>query len=162
MPCLVAALAVLVLASPLYAQSQGFASVGRMIVGDDGPQLTASAGGEVVGPSGLFVGGEALVSFGRTGFRPGFPNGEPYRQYVLSALVGAQARSLGGFAPFVNGGLSLVTDPDCCGPGFGWNVGGGTNYWLTDRFGIRADLRLILALAGEGGSVMGRVGMVFR
>jgi hypothetical protein len=159
MPCL---LIVLLLVSPIYAQSQGFVSAGRMVAGDDGAQFTLSAGGEKISASGLSAGGDAVVSFGRTGFRPGFPSGEPYRQYVLSGLVGAHVRAFKGFAPFVNGGVSIVTDPDCCGPGVGWNVGGGANYWLTSRFGIRADLRLVRAFAGEGGLAMGRVGMAFR
>lgn len=85
-----------------------------------------------------------------------------YRQYLLSAMVGAHARRTRGFAPFVNGGMSMITDPDCCGPYVGWNVGGGANYWLSARLGIRADTRLVLPFAGEGGLAMGRVGIVFR
>jgi hypothetical protein len=160
----IAVFALLLLSSPAYAQSQRqlFASAGSMLVGDDGAGLALSAGGEKITQRGASVGGDAVVRFGRTGFRPSAPDGEPYRQYLLSALIGAHALSASGLAPFLHGGVSLVTDPDCCGPGLGWNVGGGVNHWTNRRFGIRADVRLVLAFSGEGGLAMGRVGMVFR
>ena len=164
MPYTISVLALLLLPPLVHAQSHGqiFASAGQMVVGDDGAQVTLSAGGEKVGARGLSAGADALVSFGRTGFRPGFSNGQPYRQYLLSALVGAHAVRERGFAPFINGGVSMITDPDCCGPYVGWNVGGGTHYWLTERLGVRADARVVLPFAGEGGLAMARVGMAFR
>ena len=83
MTYIVALFGLLSLAPRAYAQSHGqvFASAGQMLVGDDGPQLTLSTGGEKIGARGLSAGGDVLVSFGRTGFRPGFPDGQTYRQY---------------------------------------------------------------------------------
>jgi hypothetical protein len=155
-------LPLLVFATTVDAQTQGFVSAGRMWVGDDPTGVAVSAGAQRIGRYGLSGGADAVVNFGRTTFRPGFPKGEPYRQYLVSGLVGAHARRAQGWAPFVNGGMSLVTDPDCCGPVFGWNVGGGTNYWLSDGLGIRGDVRLVLPFAGEGRLTMWGIGIAFR
>jgi hypothetical protein len=154
-------LTALLVSSPSYAQSQAFVTAGQSLVGDDGAKLSLSAGGEKIGRHGLSAGADALVLFGRTGFRPGFPNGQSYRQYMLSAFAGAHGLGT-RLEPFVNGGVSIITDPDCCGPYVVWNVGGGASYWLRQRFGIRADARLALPFSGEGGLILGRVGMVFR
>jgi hypothetical protein len=164
MPCLVIALTFLLAAASVYGQPQSQVSIsgGHMFVGDDGGKPTLSASAERVSARGVSVGAEALVSFGRTGFRPRFPNGQRYRQYLFSALIGVQGLSSRGFAPFVNGGVSLITDPDCCGPYGLLNVGGGTNYWLSDRLGVRTDLRLGLSFGGAPVLALGRVGMVFR
>ena len=157
-----ALLAVFFLACPVYAQAQGevFASAGPILIGE-GAQFSASSGGEQIGGRGLSGGVEGIIVFGRRDPRPSAPNGEPYRQLVLSGLVGAHSRRPRGMAPFVSGGLSFVTDPDCCGSGLGWTFGGGARYWLTEHVGIRADARLALGFGG-GGMVVGRIGMVFR
>ncbi len=138
-----AVLTFVLLAAPVYGQPQTHVSIsaGRMFIGDDGGQTTFSTIAESVNARGFSAGAEALVSFGRTGFRPGFPNGERYRQYLLSGLVGVHGLAARGFAPFVNGGVSVITDPDCCRPGGLWNIGGGTNYWFGDRVGVRADVQ---------------------
>jgi hypothetical protein len=161
---LVSALVLFLSAAPAYAQSQAQVSVsgGRMFVGDDGGKTTLSTTVESVNAHGFSAGAEALVSFGRTGFRPRFPNGERYRQYLFSGLVGLHGLGRRGFAPFVNGGVSLITDPDCCGPYGLLNVGGGTNYWISDRLGVRTGVRLGVSFGGVPVLALGRVGMVFR
>jgi hypothetical protein len=148
--------------SPLLAQSQVFVAGGRMVTGDDPGKLSISAGAEKIGNRGLSVGGDAVLRFGRTGFLPGFPEGQSYRQLVLSVFAGAHGHAGGRFEPFVHGGVSVVTDPDCCGPGGAWTLGGGANYWLGGRFGIRADARVAVAFGGEGGLMLARIGAVFR
>jgi hypothetical protein len=64
--------------------------------------------------------------------------------------------------PFIDGGFSLVL-----GRGSGANIhyGGGTNYWLKPRFGLRAEFRhhLWSPEAGETVHFLGfRFGIVFR
>ncbi len=41
-------------------------------------------------------------------------------------------------------------------------IGGGTNYWFRNRFGVRLDARAALAFGGEGGLVMATMGIIFR
>jgi len=138
------------LAAPTYAQSigEGFGSVGAMVAGDDPSKRSLAIGGEKIDPSGIAGGGDFLVMFGRTRPRPKYPNGQSYRQYVLSGVLGDHWQRARGVAPFLNVGLSYVTDPDCCGPLIGWNVGGGANYWFSSHFGVRTDARLVLAFRG--------------
>jgi hypothetical protein len=138
---LLAATVLTFLAVPAYAQSvaEGFASLRMMKAGDDPSQKTLSMGGEKIDPSGIAGGGDVLVMSGRTSPRPKYPDGQSYRQYVLSGVIGWHWQRMRGFAPFLNGGLAYVTDPDCCGPSFGWSFGGGTNYWLTGHLGVRTD-----------------------
>ena len=45
----------------------------------------------------------------------------------------------------------------------GWNLGGGVNYWLRQRFGIRFDVRAVLLFHEDGGGMaMTTAGIVFR
>jgi hypothetical protein len=158
-----ALLAVFFLACPVYGQAHGevFASAGPILSGDGDAHFSVSFGSEQISAQGLSGGVDGVILSGRTGPRPGAPSGEPYRQLVLSGLVGAHSRRTRGMAPFVSGGLSLVTDPDCCGSGLAWTIGGGARYWLTSRVGIRAGAKLVLGF-GEGGMVLGGIGIVFR
>lgn len=133
------------------------------MAGDDGWSSYLSAGAQKISSRGLSIGADMGMLIGRTGFRPGYPEGQSYRQYALSLIAGAH--SFGGLGrmrlePFVEGGISLVTDPDCCGPGFLWTVGAGANYWPNRR--IRTDGKVMLPFGGEGGMLMTRVGMTFR
>jgi hypothetical protein len=164
MSCLLALVVLTLLAVPAYAQSttEAFASVGKMAAGDDPWHNALSIGRENIASSGIGGGGDVLVMFGRTRPRPKYPNGESYRQYAASGVIGVYSRRAKGFAPFVNGGLSFVTDPDCCAPLIGWNIGGGANYWLSERFGVRTDARLMLPFTGGGGVALARFGMAFR
>lgn len=155
------------LAAPAFAQSQAqhYVAGGTATAGDDGWSPYLSAGSQKISSRGLSIGADAGILFGRTGFRPGYPDGQRYRQYALSLIAGAH--SIGGLGgrrlqPFVMGGISFVTDPDCCGPGFLWTVGVGGNYWLTGRIGIRTDGRVMLPFGGEGGVLMARLGLTFR
>jgi hypothetical protein len=154
------------LVSPVFGQSQGqaYVAAGPATTGEDWtPHL--AVGGERISSQGLSAGVDAGVLFGRTGFRPGHPQGQSYRQYVLSLTGGAHAlKSFAGtpFEPFILGGISVVTDPDCCGPAMAWNLGAGTNVWLNTRVGIRVDARVFLPFGGEGGLILARVGMTFR
>jgi hypothetical protein len=134
-----------------YAQSplQAFFGSGAAAT-DGGPNLYVSGGAEKRVSGILSIGADAGVMFD--------PN-----QYAVSALVGAHARRLVGFEPFVTTGPSLVSDPDCCGPYVGWNFGGGTNYWFRNRLGIRFDARAVLLFHEDGGGMaMTTLGVVFR
>ena len=119
---------------PAHAQtkSQSYLAGGIARAGDDDVARYLSGGVERVTLGGLLGGADIGALFGRTTARPGYPRGQSYRQYALSAILGAHVppgvtgRPLD---PFVAGGVSVLTDPDCCGPGFLWNLGGGTNYW---------------------------------
>jgi hypothetical protein len=163
MSYITAVLALFFLAWPVYAraQNEGFASAGPILIGES-PQFSASFGAEQISERGLSGGVDGIMVFGRTGPRSGAPGGERYHQLVLSGLVGAHSRRPRGIAPFFSGGLSFVTDPDCCGPGLGWTVGGGARFWVTEHVGIRTDARLALPFGGEGGMLVGRIGMVIR
>jgi hypothetical protein len=151
------------LATPAFAQSQvqHYVAAGTATAGDDGWFPYVSAGSERISSRGLSIGADAGILFGRTGYRPGYPKGQRYRQYALSLIGGAHSIR-GGVALFVVGGISFVTDPDCCGPGFLWNVGAGINYWLNKRIGVRTDGKVMLPFGGEGGILMARVGLTFR
>ena len=164
MPCLIALAILTLLTLPAHAQStaEGFTSLGKMVAGDDPPRTVLSIGGEKVDAFRVAGGGDVLVMPGRTRPRPGYPTGRAYRQYVLSAVIGGHWRRTRAFAPFFNGGLSYVTDPDCCGPSIGWNVGAGGDHWFSRHLGVRTDARLVLPFGGEGGLAIARVGMAFR
>jgi hypothetical protein len=146
----VSMLVALMVTSPSYAQSppQGFLSVGAAAT-DGGPNLYVSGGAEKRVSGILSIGADAGMMFDPS-------------QYVFSALVGALGGQHVSFQPFVMTGVSLISDPDCCGPSAGWNLGAGTNYWFRERFGIRFDARAALAFGGEGGIVMTTIGIVFR
>ena len=164
MPCLIALMVLTLLAAPTVrpVHREGFASAGMMVAGDDPSKRSLAIGGEKIDPSGIAGGGDVLVMAGLTRPRPKYPNGQSYRQYVLSGVIGGHWQRARGVAPFLNGGLSYVTDPDCCGPLIGWNLGGGANYWFSSHFGVRTDARLVLAFKGEGGLAIVRIGVAFR
>ena len=150
--------------SRVFAQSQGQRYVVGGLATTEAWSPYVSGGGELLSSAGLSIGADGGVLFGRTGFRPRYPKGQTYRQYALSLIAGAHALHGFGqaFEPFVLGGVSLLTDPDCCGPVMGWNVGGGANYWLKSRIGFRIDGRLIRQFGGEGGMVTAQAGITFR
>jgi hypothetical protein len=150
-------LVVLVSSSPSYAQSspQGFFGAGAA-ANDGGPNLYLAGGVEKNVSGVLSVGLDAGLMLD-----PDY--------YVVSALIGAAGGRQLGFQPFFSTGVSVIGDPGsrdrtrCCGPGGGWNLGGGTNYWFRNRFGIRFDARGVLGFGEDGGGMaMTTVGIVFR
>jgi Outer membrane protein beta-barrel domain len=85
-------------------------------------------------------------------------------QFLLSAngsyhfLNGSKANK---FDPFATFGYSRLMNSGAIAPDANAvNFGGGVNYWLSDKFGLRADLRDHIGTAG--GSLIGlRGGLVF-
>jgi hypothetical protein len=152
---------------PAHAQtkSQSYLAGGIARAGDDDVARYLSGGVERVTLGGLLGGADIGALFGRTTVRPGYPRGQSYRQYALSAILGAHVppgvtgRPLD---PFVAGGVSVLTDPDCCGPGFLWNLGGGTNYWIGAHTGVRVDTKIYLGFGGQPIMIMARAGLAFR
>jgi hypothetical protein len=152
---------------PAHAQSrsQSYLAAGMARAGDDDVGRYLSGGVEGVTRGGFWGGVDIGALFGRTKARPGYPSGQSYRQYALSAIIGAHA--LRGVTsrrldPFVGGGVSVLTDPDCCGPGFLWNLGAGTNYWIGARTGVRVDAKMYLGFGGQPVMIMARAGLAFR
>jgi hypothetical protein len=144
-------LAVVMSTSPSFGQSplQGFFGIGAAAT-DGGPNLYVSGGTEKMVSENVSIGADAGATF------------DPH-QYAFSAFVGAQRRRSARVQPVIRTGLSLISDPDCCGPYFGWNLGGGVNYWFRQRFGVRFDVRAVLLFHDDGGGMaMTTAGIVFR
>lgn len=153
------------LASGAFAQSQtqSYLALGRAGPGDtEGWASYIAGGGEQISQPGLMLGGDAAVLFFRTSPRPRHPHGERLHMFLFSVYGGVHVFRLARVEPFIAGGVSLITDPDCCGPGVGWQVGGGATVWMSDRIGIRFDTRWLRPFGGEGGLRTLGAGLTFR
>jgi len=147
------------------AQSQTQSTVSIGIAGPGGTEGWAALGSvsrERVSWQGISFGAEAALIRGRTGPRPGRLTGGAFEQFLGSLYGSLHRLSVGGVEPFAGAGISLVTDPDCCGPGVGWNLRGGTIVWLSRKFGFKVEGQMIRPFGGEGGLLVVAAGGVYR
>jgi len=146
---------------PLAAFAQGpsvgvqpytFIAPGTVAGGEAIGTITHVGGGaDVIHRSGLGGGAEL-------GYVGSFPDGFDYGIGLLS--FSGSYRWLHGspVVPFVNGGLTSVVFRSS---GFAWHAGGGIDYWLRDRFGLRLELRDHLPF-GENAHLWGaRIGVTW-
>lgn len=124
-------MAILLLLSPqTYAQTHGYGFAG-VAAGENGLKSVFRYGlGGMWSISGPLTAGIELGAAHRNG-----------TVLVISPNVGAhfRGRQDRGWDPFVTGGLTYVR-ASRDGAVY-WNLGGGTNYWLSPRFGLRAEMR---------------------
>jgi hypothetical protein len=113
-------------------------------------QFQIGGGADVLVFNGLSIGGEYSRATGQTGFNLFSANGS------FHFLTRGKS---GGFDPFAGGGYSRFFTS-----GVGANAanfGGGLNYWLSDGFGLRFDLRDHVNGSGSFVGVRGGVVLAF-
>jgi len=159
------AITLLALSAPVFSQTQTNERRG-LFYGVVGPGVGAGAG-EIGGTVQFGFGGEGLVtkSAGIGGeiayLAPvkGVSNGLG----IASVMGGYHFRTEGSdqkAIPFASGGYSLFFRE---GAGSGINFGGGVNYWMKERVGMRFEVRdYIVVLDGVANLVTFRVGILFR
>ena len=91
-----------------------------------------------VGVDRLLSGGFGILGEMEFLFLPELPAGgrDPV---MLVSLNPVYHFGMGPFRPFVTGGVLLAGNP--IRPSFGFNVGGGVNYWIQDRVAVRVEFR---------------------
>lgn len=138
-------------------------SAGAGWPGDDGVQPAVAVSLERIGSGGVSLGGEVSLIFSDSedSISRGRKSGRS-ALFVASGLVGRRWNSARPVTPFLNVGVAAIRDPDCCGTGFGGQVGGGIDYALSSRVAIRSAASLAVPFGGEGGVVMLRLGVAFR
>lgn len=114
-------------------RSQGYVVGG--ITGYSGTAFSRNSVGGFVGGGGHWqvkgsrfgAGGDGRVIW------PGFGVGS------LDGVVRLAPDATGKVQPFAGGGVSGILGGD--GSGKGWNINGGVDYWMRERFGIRFEVR---------------------
>ena len=120
-----------------------------------GAGFTAGGGGDGLIYHGLSLGGDFTL------LSPGSRWG---RSFGAVAVNGGyhftQADSSGKFVPFVTAGpMAFFGD----GVGYGFNAGGGVNYWFKERLGARFEFRAHTPVNTDLQTMYGfRIGLTFR
>jgi hypothetical protein len=157
-------LVLLMLASPALAQSmsQGAVSIAAAGVGDAGLRPGVFAAIQTIRSRGIAIGADVgLIVFPHA--TRSTPHASSGRVMVVgSGFIGRYWRRSTPVAPFINAGLSAVRDPDCCGTSLGWRIGAGLDYRLRPWLRLRPEASVLAPLTGEGGILVGRIGLVFR
>lgn len=128
----------------------GFGGVGAGTNGDSDTLINVGGGGEGYFGNGVGIGAELgyLASTRSTG------NG-----FALASVNASYHFNRSGKAvPFLTGGASIA------GSGFasgGGNFGGGVNYWMAKRFGLRFEVRDHIFSSDRPHTVVFRVGLSF-
>ena len=141
-------------AGPAMAQSSGYAFAGFGRETGYSSYFHPGIGGDWLIKGGLGVGGEVGAVTAR---RAGAPN---------LALISGNASyhvpvaAAGIIDPFVTGGISMVTTGG--GGDLLWNWGGGANWWLRPRLGLRLEVRDHVWTAASRHLVEFRIGVCFR
>lgn len=155
--CLVfAALAAMPLAAQAQTERRGYGYVyAGALGGDNGAGFTAGGGGDGLVYQGVSVGGDFTL------LSPGSRWG---RSFGAAALNGGyhfiKASADGKLVPFVTGGPMFFFGD---GIGYGFNAGGGVNYWFKERLGARFEFRTHVPVNTDLQAFYGfRAGLTFR
>jgi hypothetical protein len=142
-------------ASAVFAQSENHAGQGYMFFA---PGVSNGGGGSFLHFGG---GGEALVKNVGLGGEIGYAT--PWSSFAdglgIMSLNGSYNFGNRRVTPFATGGYSLFFRS---GTASGFNFGGGINYWLTNRTGLRFEVRDNVLPSGDAHLVGFRVGVSFR
>jgi hypothetical protein len=135
---------------------QGYVFVAPTTTSEGGAFIHIGAGGEGLVYKGLGVGGEA----GYVGAAQGLSDGG----FIISPNVSynfLSASKSGKFVPFVTGGYSVVIGDG--GVGSAINFGGGMNWWFSNHFGLRLEVRDHIPPQAASFHIVGvRIGLSFR
>jgi hypothetical protein len=162
---LLVTISLLVLSLPAFAQAQArehrslFYGVGGVGVGvgggASGGTFQLGFGGEGLITQSVGMGGEISYLGAFEGIRNGIG--------IASVTGGYHFEGTGSgrrVVPFASGGYSLLFRS---GSTSGVNFGGGVNYWMKDRVGLRFEVRdYVFPLDGVANVVSVRVGILFR
>jgi hypothetical protein len=152
----------------LLVQGLGLAQDAKSVERKGAGYIFVSPGVQVDGGYGLFGfggGGEGLLKAGfgvsadigylyytQSGFNAGFG--------LFSPGILYQFQRTSKVVPFVNGGYSLAFRSDVSNMVY---LGGGFNYWLKDRLGLRFEVRDQVPLPdGRDNLLQFRIGLLFR
>jgi hypothetical protein len=159
------AITLLALSIPVFSQSQTserrghfYGVVGPGVgadAGDTGGTVQFGFGGEGLLTQSAGIGGEIAYLAPVKGVSNGFG--------IASVMGGYHFRKEGSdqkVIPFASGGYSLFFRENA---GSGINFGGGVNYWMKGRVGLRFEVRdYMVVLDGVANLVTFRVGILFR
>lgn len=128
----------------------GFGGVGGGSNGNSDALVTAGGGGEGYFGNGVGLGGELgyIASTGNNSDGVGLASFNGSYHFNRSGKV----------VPFLTGGGSLAFRGFAVGGG---NVGGGVNYWVNNRFGLRFEVRDHIFSSDRPHTVLFRAGISF-
>ncbi len=134
---------------------QGYGFVAPGSTSEGGSTLHFGVGGEGLVYKGLGVGGEIGYLGATRELSEGFGVLSPNVSYHF-----LNATKSGKVAPFVTGGYSLLFRS---GVAHAVNYGGGVNWWIKDRVGLRLEFRDHVVTDSDLGHFFGfRIGLAFR